>query len=97
MSKFSEYVKNPVTNNKPDYIDVTNEQMEDYEELLNKYSRLSKEELMQEFLMESKKLKASGGLQSEHIESIESALKPHLNSQQQSMFDSLISEINNDK
>lgn len=96
MSKFSEYIKTSVK------VDTSENLTESYkeeiteqniEEALNKYSTLSREELMQEFLKESSLLKQRGGLDDEHINKIEKVLKPHLNEEQQSMFDNLMTEI----
>ncbi len=97
MNKFSEHIKKSVQENKQevhnDYVDLDNVNIDEYESLIDKYSTYSKEELMKEFLMESRRLKERGGLEDEQISNIEKVLKPHLNTEQQNMFDSLISEI----
>ncbi len=96
MNKFSEHIKKPLEKENlksENEINTNNIDTENLENLLNKYSALSHEELMTEFLKESEKLKSNGGLKEEQLSEIEKVLKPHLNTQQQSMFDNLISEI----
>lgn len=96
MGKFSEYIKTNVEIKETESI-TRGEKVEQIEDLLDRYSRLNREELMAEFLRESNRLKQNGGLNDEQVNSIESVLKPHLNETQQNMFDSLMTEIKNEK
>ena len=96
MNKFSEYIK---TNVQKDVSNNTHEEMnmEQLEDIIEKYNKLSPEELMSEFIKESNKIKQHGGLEDNQIKKIENVLKPYLNEQQQNMFDSLMMEIRDEK
>ena len=63
---------------------------------MEKYKGLSKQELMQEFLKESKKQKQSGELDKNKIENIKKTLTPFLDNNQQQNLQNLMDLINND-
>ena len=93
MNKFSDYIKTDVKNYQNVKPQLNEAEKVDLEELVNKYSQLTHEELMQEFLKESNKLKQNGGLTDKQISEMEQVLKPHLSVEQQNMFDDLMTEI----
>lgn len=88
MSKFSDYIKeehttiNQINKEKIDENNITN--------LLEKYSSLSHDQLMSEFVKASKKKKEEGGLSDGECEKLTNALSPYLNDQQKSMMASLL-------
>lgn len=93
--KFSEFREDP---NKQ-YEKIKNEnpkQVQNLEDLMEKYKGLSKQELMQEFLNESKKQKQSGELDKNKIENIKKTLTPFLDNNQQQNLQNLMDLINND-
>lgn len=93
--KFSEFREDP---NKQ-YEKIKNEnpkQVQNLEDLMEKYKGLSKQELMQEFLKESKKQKQSGELDKNKIENIKKTLTPFLDNNQQQNLQNLMDLINND-
>ena len=63
---------------------------------MEKYKGLSKQELMQEFLKESKKQKQNGELDKNKIENIKKTLTPFLDNNQQQNLQNLMDLINND-
>ena len=63
------------------------------EEELKKYENLSEQELMQEFLKESKKQKANGDLNDEKLNNIKETLSPFLNKEQLSKLNDLLGLI----
>ena len=88
MTKFSEYKKQKieVKPTKPQkHIDDN-----DIEKMIEKYSKLDKDSLMQEFLQASKTKREAGGLGDEEINRLQSTLAPYLNAEQKEMFGRLM-------
>lgn len=93
--KFSEFKED--VNYKFDNIKNDNsDQVEQIENLMEKYKNLNQEELMQEFLRESKKQKQKGELNDTKLESIKQTLTPFLSADQQKNLDYLMGIIKND-
>ena len=93
--KFSEFREDP--NKRYEKIKKENpKQVQNVEDLMEKYKGLSKQELMQEFLKESKKQKQSGELDKNKIENIKKTLTPFLDNNQQQNLQNLMDLINND-
>lgn len=93
--KFSEFREDP--NKQYEKIKKENlKQVQNLEDLMEKYKGLSKQELMQEFLKESKKQKQSGELDKNKIENIKKTLTPFLDNNQQQNLQNLMDLINND-
>ncbi len=63
------------------------------EDKLNKYSKLSSEELMTEFIKESQSVKDKGGYNSDQIEMMRNVLFPHLSEEQKRYFETLIGMV----
>ncbi|MBE5735371.1 MAG: hypothetical protein E7361_02880 [Clostridiales bacterium] len=63
------------------------------EEKYEKYSKLSKEELMAEFVKESRAVKDKGGYSSSQIDMMKNILFPHLSEEQKIYFESLIGMV----
>lgn len=70
------------------------EKVESIEDELKKYENLSSEELMAEFIKESRKQRNSGELTDEKINNIKQTLKPFLNDAQQQKLNDLLGVIN---
>ena len=88
MTKFSEYKKQNIKNN----LAKSEKKMEesDIAEMIEKYSKLDKNSLMQEFLSASKAKRDAGGLSDEEVNRLESTLSPYLNSEQKEMLGRLM-------
>ena len=90
MAKFSDFVKEDISCNKNYRKEV---KKEDVSELIDKYSTYSEDDLMKEFLEESKKQKDSGELSNEKISKIKSVLSPYLDEQQKQKLEDLIKMV----
>lgn len=88
MTKFSEYKKQNIDCVSP----KPKKQMEekDIEKMIEKYSRLDQNTLMQEFLQASKAKRDAGGLGDEEINRLQNTLSPYLNDEQKEMFSRLM-------
>lgn len=97
MSNFSEYIKNTsykIDNDKKENKDISHKKLED---MINKYSGLGQEQLMNEFLKLTMEKKKKGELNTSELESIKSILKPMLNSEQNQSLNSIIEMVKNVK
>ena len=91
--KFSEFKAEP----KVEFVKFKKEnpeKVESIEDELKKYENLSSEELMAEFIKESRKQRNSGELTDEKINNIKQTLKPFLNDAQQQKLNDLLGVIN---
>ena len=94
-NKFSDF--NDCDNNKINEIKKENPQMvSNIENLMDKYSTLSNEELFNEFIKETKKWKENGTINSEYLANIKNTLSPYLNNEQKNNLNNLM-DIVNDK
>lgn len=88
MGKFSDFAKEPSVSE-----DAPNKSKEKVEDYMNKYSNLSQEELMKEFLKVSQEKKKNGGFSTGEINNIKQTLAPFLNSEQMQNLDNLINMV----
>ncbi len=88
MSKFSDFVNNDRPSN-----NCENNGDKDINELISKYSALSNDELMHEFLIETAKRKKNGELTEEYISKIKNILTPHLTKEQIAKLDVLLGMV----
>ena len=86
FKSFAEQNKNIVNEN----LDKAN----NYQELINKYKNMDNNQLMQNLFNEASKLKQEGKLDANTLSNLKSTIAPFLNSEQQSMLNSLIEAIN---
>lgn len=88
MPRFSEFVKNNQTPNNT----KSNKKMDenDIQNVLEKYSSFSKEQLMDEFLKASKQKKQEGGLSDEECSKLTSVLSPYLSESQKQQMAELL-------
>ena len=63
------------------------------EDRVEEYSKLTKDELLKEFLKESGKLKQSGNFNESQIENMRSTLAPFLNEEQKTYFEQLMGMV----
>ncbi len=90
--KFSEF--EPTVEEKIEQIKQDNpDKVGSVEEQLKKYENLSEQELMQEFLKESKKQKLNGQLNEQSLENIKQTLAPFLDSEQLNKLNNLLELI----
>ncbi len=92
MSKFSDY-KEPSQKNYDEHKTETRASEKNYEELIHKYSKLSNEELMREFLNLTAKEKGEGKLKESELEGIKNTLSPYLDDTQKNNLDSLLNMV----
>lgn len=92
MSKFSDY-KEPPQENYSKHKNETRANEKNYEELIHKYSKLSNEELMREFLNLTAKEKGEGKLKESELEGIKNTLSPYLDDTQKNNLDSLLNMV----
>lgn len=92
MSKFSDY-KEPPQKNYDEHKNETRVSEKNYEELIHKYSKLSNEELMREFLNLTAKEKGEGKLKESELISIKNTLSPYLDDTQKNNLDSLLNMV----
>ena len=79
---------------------IINENKDDankYQDILNKYKNMDSNELMTNLFNEANKLKKEGKLDSNALNGLKSTLSPFLNKEQQSMLNSLVDAINENK
>lgn len=92
-NKFSNFDE-PI-NDRVDQIKKENpEAVNNIENLIDKYSNLSSEQLFNEFINETKKGKANGTINADYINNIKSTLSPYLNSEQKNNLNNLMDIIN---
>ena len=60
---------------------------------MDKYSKLSSDELMDEFIKEGAKKKENGELDAGHIEKIKGVLAPYLNEEQTEKLNNLLNMV----
>lgn len=89
FKSFAEQNKNIVNEN----LDKAN----NYQELINKYKNMDNNQLMQNLFNEASKLKQEGKLDANTLSNLKSTIAPFLNSEQQSMLNSLIEAINSNR
>lgn len=92
MSKFSDY-NEPLQENYGKQKNKTRANEKNYDELIHKYSKLSNEELMREFLNLTAKEKGEGKLKESELEGIKNTLSPYLDDMQKSNLDSLLNMV----
>lgn len=89
MSKFSEFIKQ-------DQSRIREEKeikKEDVSELIDKYSTYSEDELMREFLTESKRKKDRGELSDDQVLKMKELLSPYLDGHQKEKLEELIKMV----
>lgn len=90
MTKFSEFIKEENKNNMQSKV---SEIQYDIDELIDKYSTYSTDELMKEFLKETEKQKERGELNAEKLDNIKNVLFPHLTEEQKDRLNQLLSMV----
>lgn len=92
MSNFSDYIKEE-NNRVEEKVSVTEKQ--NLEEMINKYSSYSKNDLMSEFLKMTLEKKKKGELSSSEINNLKSTIVPFLNSEQKENLDKILQMVEN--
>lgn len=96
MTKFSEYINHEDLNN--DKINnATNQSKEKMEDLIDKYSKYSENDLMNEFLKLTYEKKKKGELNETEINSLKQTIMPFLNDEQKNNLDRLMNMVGNVK
>lgn len=72
---------------------TNNQDINQYQDLINKYKDMSKDDLIKNLFSEATRLKQSGKLDNNSLESLRTTLSPMLNNEQKQMLDSLISML----
>ena len=99
MSKnFSEYIKSESNTSYSNNIDASKSvNHESLEKLIDKYSGLSEDQLMREFLIKTAERKKQGNLSAGEIAHIKSTIEPYLNSEQKQNLYKVFELIDNVK
>lgn len=92
MSKFSEYSFDENKCNESTIKNTKNDS-ENIEKMIDKYSRLSEQELLQEFVSLTASKKMQGTLGNNELEKIKGTLSPYLNDAQKTNLDRVIDVI----
>ena len=92
MSNFSDYIKEE-NNRVEEKIDKTKKQ--NYEEMINKYSSYSKNDLMSEFIKITLEKKKKGELTSGELNNLKTTILPFLNSEQKENLDKILQMVEN--
>lgn len=92
MSNFSDYIKEE-NNRVEEKIDKTKKQ--NYEEMINKYSSYSKNDLMSEFIKITLEKKKKGELSISELNNLKSTILPFLNSEQKENLDKILQMVEN--
>lgn len=92
MSNFSDYIKEE-NNRVEEKIDKAKKQ--NYEEMINKYSSYSKNDLMSEFIKITLDKKKKGELTSGELNNLKTTILPFLNSEQKENLDKILQMVEN--
>lgn len=91
MSNFSDFMKESNQRNSESDKVKTNQEME---KMIDQYSALSEQDLMQEFIKKTVEQKRNGRLNSEELNNIKSKISPMLNDEQNKKLNELIMMVN---
>lgn len=94
MGNFSDYIKRTDINNS-DNINLNNDKKEDLEKLIEKYSALSDNDLMKEFLIMTIERKKQGKLNEEELAILKSTILPYLDEAQKNTLENILEMIKN--
>ena len=87
MTKFSEFKKQSLCT---EPIKKERVSEDDILDLIDRYSHMDKDQLMNEFVKASKVKREEGGFGDDEIEHLEKTLSPYLNENQKQMFGNLM-------
>ena len=96
MKKFSDYVYN--SNNASTEVerhDTNNVNSQNMEELIDKYSKFSSNELMNEFVKMTIERKKRGELKEQEIAQLKNTLAQYLSEEQKNNLDRILNMVNN--
>lgn len=85
-NKFSDF-------SKEEKVEKNKREVEDIEKVLDKYSKLSSDQLMTEFIKETKKGRKNGTINSSYLSNIKNTLSPYLNDEQKGTLKNLMDMI----
>ena len=85
MTKFSDFKKQPTS-----YKNNNTIQEKDIADMIEKYSSMDRDTLMQEFLSASKAKREAGGFSADEVDKLTSTLSPYLSDEQKQMFGHLM-------
>ena len=77
--------------------DENKEQVNEYEQIINKYKNMNQNDLLSNLFCEASKLKKEGKLDNTSLNNLKSTLSPFLNNEQTQMLNNLINAINEQK
>lgn len=93
MGNFSDYIKR--TNLDSENNNVVNKSDENLEEMIDKYSKLSDNDLMKEFLKLTIEKKKQGKLNDKELEILKNTITPYLDDNQKNSLENLLDMIKN--
>ena len=95
MSNFRDFISEE--NHTSEAKNDTNLNKEEMEDLINKYSKYSEDDLMMEFMKMTYDKKKKGDLGSEELMNIKNTIEPFLNSEQKTKLEKIINMVDNVK
>ena len=103
MSDFSEFIKNMNNINNNEFKDSKRDSKAEQEipnnakleDMINKYSKYSNEDLMSEFLKLTAEKKCNGELSNNEIEKMKSTILPLLNEEQKNNLEKILNVVKN--
>lgn len=97
MSNFSDFIKNEKNDNYTSTINTEEKQVDKdkLEDMIENYSHLSQDELMNEFLKLTMEKKKKGALTDSELNNIKSTILPFLNEEQKSNLEKVLNLVRN--
>jgi len=86
MAKFSEYIKNDIPK-------VSSERESEINDMVNKYSGYSEDELVNEFVRQTNLKRQSGEMDDAGLDKIKDTLSPYLNKEQQARLNEIMKMV----
>jgi len=86
MAKFSEYIKNDIPK-------VSSEREGEINDLVNKYSGYSEDELVNEFVRQTNFKRQNGEMDDAGLDRIKDTLSPYLNKEQQARLNEIMKMV----
>lgn len=95
MRNFSDYINSPESEVNKKSKNMSNENTVDLEKLIDKYSSLSDNDLMKEFVKMTIERKKQGNLSNAELENLKNTIVPYLNESQKETMGKILELIKN--
>ena len=98
MANFSDFIKNEKHSDNINNTKTNDEKQvnkDDLEDMINSYSKLGQDELLNEFMKLTLEKKKKGVLDEKELNNIKSTIEPFLNEEQKSILDKILNMVRN--